>query len=73
MYEKILKGIRKVSQKVVPLHNGFMTPYEITYRYVTWDIFFDEISVSLDCCITATDTLNNQAQVYILGLTGLNK
>ena len=71
MYEKILKGIHKVSQKVVPLHNGFMTLYEITY--VTWDIFFDEISVSLDCCITATDTLNNQAHLHILGLTGLNK
>ena len=45
-----VKGIRKVSQKAVPLHNGFYDRYVITY--VTWGISSEEILVSLDCCIT---------------------
>ena len=45
----LLKGIRKVSQKMVPLHNGFITYYVITY--VTWGISFDEIMISLESCI----------------------
>ena len=45
----MFKGIRKVSQKVVPLFNGLRPYYVITC--VTWGIFFDETSASLDCCI----------------------
>ena len=45
-----VKEIRKVSQKVVPLINGFITPL---YNYpCDMGYFLDVISVSLDCCIT---------------------
>ena len=44
------KGIHRVIQKVVPLSNDLWPYYVITN--VTWGITFDEISVSLNCCIT---------------------
>ena len=40
--------MRKESQKVVLLHNRFMTLYYVISN-MTWSIFFDEISVSLEC------------------------
>ena len=57
------KGICKVSQKVVPLYNGFMISQKVVPLHngfiiyhvitnITWGISFDGISVSLDCCIT---------------------
>ena len=47
----ILKGIRKVNQKVVPLFNSFLTL--LCNTYMAWGIGFDVISVPLDCCITS--------------------
>ena len=47
---KNVKGIRKVSQNVVPLHAGFYEYFVNTC--VTTGIPFDKISVSLNCCIT---------------------
>ena len=44
-----LKGIRKVRQKVVALHNGFMTL--LCNYYCDKGYSIDEISVSLECCI----------------------
>ena len=45
-----VQGIHKISQKVEPLNNGFM---DLLCNYLCgMGIFFDEISVSLDCCIT---------------------
>ena len=35
-------GIHKVSQKVVPLYDGFMTLLSNYLKFVTWNISFDE-------------------------------
>ena len=49
-YSVRMKGIRKVSQNLVPFQSDFKVLLVIAY--VIWGFSFDKISVSLDCCIT---------------------
>ena len=62
MNEKMATWVTLKKQKVVPLHIGFIT---LLCNYqLTLGISFDEISVSLNCCITGSWHPANKNYVF---------